>query len=92
MLCGRALDRLVARHEALRTTFALSDGEPVQRIAPPECGLRLIEHDLRRNPDREMELQSSCRGGSAAPYSIYGPAPLARGRLVRESEDRDMHS
>src|SRR5215472_15773346 len=28
----RALDRIVQRHEALRTTFRVVDGEPVQRI------------------------------------------------------------
>ncbi|HEX8244786.1 MAG TPA: amino acid adenylation domain-containing protein, partial [Longimicrobium sp.] len=32
----RALDRIVARHEALRTTFGAVDGEPVQRIASVE--------------------------------------------------------
>ena len=31
-----ALDRVVARHEALRTCFASVDGTPVQLIAPPE--------------------------------------------------------
>ena len=30
----RALDRIVARHEALRTSFACIDGEPVLQIAP----------------------------------------------------------
>src|SRR5688500_9371658 len=30
----RALDRLVERHEALRTTFAVQNGEPEQRIGP----------------------------------------------------------
>ena len=28
----QALDRMVVRHEALRTTFAFVEGEPVQRI------------------------------------------------------------
>ncbi|HEU0077021.1 MAG TPA: amino acid adenylation domain-containing protein, partial [Longimicrobiaceae bacterium] len=44
----RALDRIVARHEALRTTFAETDGDPVQRIAPAEASsFHLVEHDLR---------------------------------------------
>ena len=30
----RALDRIVARHELLRTTFGFDEGAPVQRIAP----------------------------------------------------------
>src|SRR5271166_5525673 len=30
----RGLDAIVARHEVLRTTFDLRDGEPVQAIAP----------------------------------------------------------
>src|SRR4029079_9445965 len=42
----RALDRIVARHEALRTTFAEVDGAPVQRIAPAEeSRFPLAEHD-----------------------------------------------
>jgi len=31
----RALSEIVARHEIWRTVFAVEDGEPAQRIAPP---------------------------------------------------------
>src|SRR5947199_5548572 len=53
----RALGRIVARHEALRTTFVLIDGEPVQRIAPAaETRFHLLEQDLRGHPNAPMEL------------------------------------
>src|SRR6202012_2749791 len=53
----RALERIVARHESLRTTFILLDGEPVQRIGTAEesC-FHLIEHDLRGRGDARAEL------------------------------------
>src|SRR5262249_26295831 len=48
----QALDRIVARHEALRTRFVQMDGEPVQWIvAEDESRFELLEHDLRHHPD-----------------------------------------
>jgi len=41
------LDRLVARHETLRTRFELVDGEPVQKIAPADYRFQLEQQDLR---------------------------------------------
>ena len=43
----RALDRIVWRHEALRTSFERVEGQTVQRIAAPDTGFALQEHDLR---------------------------------------------
>ncbi|HEX2094786.1 MAG TPA: amino acid adenylation domain-containing protein, partial [Longimicrobiaceae bacterium] len=43
-LLERALSEIVRRHEALRTTFALSDGRPLQHVHPPRP-LSLPLHD-----------------------------------------------
>src|SRR5262249_2736275 len=54
---GQALDRIVARHEALRTTFVSVDGEVAQRIAAVEDSrFQLAERDLRRHGGPQSEL------------------------------------
>ncbi|HEY4903679.1 MAG TPA: amino acid adenylation domain-containing protein [Candidatus Sulfotelmatobacter sp.] len=86
----RALDRLVARHEALRTTFALSDGESAQRIGYLGDGrFHLVEHDLRLHSNPKIEMESLAAEEANALFNLQ-TGPLARGRLVRESEDGYM--
>ncbi|HET7233825.1 MAG TPA: amino acid adenylation domain-containing protein, partial [Longimicrobium sp.] len=86
----RALDRLVARHEALRTTFTEVDGEPVQRIAPArESPFELSEHDLRGYPEAGAELRRLLDEESAAPFDL-ARGPLIRGRLIRLADDDQM--
>ncbi|HEU4556219.1 MAG TPA: amino acid adenylation domain-containing protein, partial [Longimicrobium sp.] len=98
----RSLDRIVARHEALRTSFAMADGEPVQQIAPvEESGFRLVEHDLSgilplsaRNerggrgegPDAQDELHRLIEEEAHALFDLER-GPLIRGRLIRVAED-----
>ncbi|HEV2735895.1 MAG TPA: condensation domain-containing protein, partial [Longimicrobiaceae bacterium] len=83
----RALDRIVARHEALRTTFPTVDGGPVQRIAPAaESRFHLPEHDLRGHPEPEAELRRLVAEEAAAPFDLER-GPLIRGRLVRLAAD-----
>jgi amino acid adenylation domain-containing protein len=75
---GRALDAIVRRHEALRTTFGQVDGTPFQIIAP-ELRLPLAVVDLSELPaaEREMETVSRLRAEAARPFD------LARGPLLR---------
>jgi non-ribosomal peptide synthetase component F/acyl carrier protein len=83
----RALDRIVARHETLRTTFAFVDGEPVQRIASQEDSrFQLIEHDLRRHEEREGELDRLIAEEARTAFDLE-QGPLIRGRLIRRAED-----
>ncbi|HEU0302475.1 MAG TPA: amino acid adenylation domain-containing protein, partial [Longimicrobium sp.] len=82
----RALDRIVARHEALRTTFGRVDGAPVQRIAADERGFALSEHDLRGDPDAEEALHRVTAAEARTPFDLER-GPLFRGRLVRLADD-----
>ncbi|HEU4882195.1 MAG TPA: amino acid adenylation domain-containing protein [Longimicrobium sp.] len=83
----RALDRIVARHEALRTVFPASDGEPAQRIVPvQESRFPLAEHDLRGEPDAGSELRRLLGEEARTPFDL-ARGPLIRGRLIRLAED-----
>ncbi|HEV2734415.1 MAG TPA: condensation domain-containing protein, partial [Longimicrobiaceae bacterium] len=83
----RALDRIVARHEALRTTFRLVDGEPEQRIAPAEeSPFHLAENDLGGHAGAEAELRRLMAEEGSAPFDLEH-GPLIRGRLVRLAGD-----
>ncbi|MBW3655258.1 MAG: non-ribosomal peptide synthetase, partial [Gemmatimonadetes bacterium] len=83
----RALDRMVARHEALRTTFAEVDGEQVQRIAPvEESPFQLTEHDLRGHAEAGAELRRLLAEEAASPFDL-ARGPLIRGHLIRLRDD-----
>src|SRR3954466_14599550 len=87
---GRALDRIVVRHEVLRTTFALRDGEPVQEIgAVEESSFRLLEHDLRGHNEVEAELAALRELEAGASFDLAA-GPLIRGRLIRLAEDEHV--
>ena len=74
----RSLRALVARHETLRTRFALVDGEPSQIVdAPPEFMLRRI--DLRDVPPGERAAQ----GDAVATERARTPFDLAREHMLR---------
>ncbi|MBA2674223.1 condensation domain-containing protein, partial [Ramlibacter sp.] len=77
----QALDRIVARHEALRTSFALSGGQPVQRIAPADTGFALRVQDLRDCPDTGAEVQALAAQEAVDAFDL-STGPLVRGRLL----------
>src|SRR5438270_8816240 len=83
----RALDRIVARHEVLRTSFGQIDGIPVQKIASVEESRFVLEgHDLRQHRETEQELGRLIAKEAATSFDLEH-GPLIRGRLIRVGED-----
>ena len=57
----RSLDRLVERHESLRTTFYTIDGELYQRLGQADEGFALIQEDLRDLDGIDDRLSAAVR-------------------------------
>ena len=85
----KALDGLIARHESLRTTFAIVGGEPVQCIGPADRGFLLLEHDLRGGDDVYAEL-ARLRLEEATAAFDFEAGPLIRGRLIRVADSEHV--
>ncbi len=80
-----ALDRVVERHEVLRTRFAMVDGQPVQRIDDhPQFALSIF--DLRAVSDPQTEMAFHTRLEAETPFDL-SQGPLVRGRLLQLAED-----
>ncbi|MES1242897.1 MAG: amino acid adenylation domain-containing protein, partial [Acidobacteriota bacterium] len=78
-----ALAELARRHETLRTTFPLRDGEPVQAVAgPTPVPMPLI--DLSGIDEREAWRLG--REEASAPFDLEA-GPLLRTRLIRLAPD-----
>jgi amino acid adenylation domain-containing protein len=87
-----ALDEIARRHEAMRTTFALVDGNPVQVVAP--CGAVPFDIiDLRGHPDeiREGEAAAIVTAASRRPFNLEDGPLLRAGVLRLGAEDRVLY-
>lgn len=81
----RALGEIVRRHGALRTTFGVVDGSPVQ-IVDPLLKLKLDVVDLTQYsaPEREAEAQRLTLQESSAAFDL-SVGPLIHAKLLRLS-------
>jgi amino acid adenylation domain-containing protein len=86
----KAFDHVLARHEALRTTFGVVDGVPVQVIAE-SCSIDLPVADLRALPDvtRDAEAQRLLVEAARRPFDLARDLML-RALLLRLADREHM--
>ncbi len=82
----QAVNDIVARHECLRTTFAMVDDQPVQRVVP-ELRLELRTLDFRDKG--EEAFADFCNAEAARPFDL-GRGPMLRPWLIRLADDRHV--
>src|SRR2546429_5887705 len=81
-----ALDMLIARHDALRTTFGIMDGSPKQLVAK-SLALEMPIIDLIEisQPDRDAEAKRLLQEEAGRPFDL-SQGPLIRSVLLRLGE------
>jgi len=86
----QSLNEIVRRHEALRTTFSMVDGQPSQIIAS-RLLITLPIVDLRELPEaeRESEVQRLVVEEARRPFEL-ARGPLLRARVLRLAEDEQV--
>ncbi len=80
----RALDRIVARHDALRTHFSSVDDVPCQIVAAP-FALALPLIDVSDEADTEAAARAHALAEASTGFDLAN-GPLIRGRLLRLAE------
>jgi amino acid adenylation domain-containing protein len=85
----RSLDRVVARHESLRTVFQVHDGEPRGELMPTDCGFALSEYDLSEVADAPHELARHVEDEVHTLFDL-SRGPLIRGRLIRLAPEQHV--
>ncbi len=89
-LLQSALNKLIVRHDILRTGFVAKDGQLVQKIAL-EGGLRLAVLDVRHAPveDAWKTAASAAESTARVSFDLARP-PLMRGVLARMPDSADV--
>ncbi|MBW4563379.1 MAG: amino acid adenylation domain-containing protein [Mojavia pulchra JT2-VF2] len=89
----KSFNEIVRRHEILRTTFAIVDGQPVQAVASVEENFTLRHYYLLQEinlnhlsePNRQLEVERVATAEAQRPFNL-AQGPLLRVTLLRLAE------
>jgi len=82
----QSIEKIIERHEVLRTAFAAVEGQPIQVVAAAgDWTLPLIDLSSRSLCDRQAEVQRLCASSAREPFDL-GQSSLLRAKLLRLDE------
>ena len=84
-----ALQAIVDRHDVLRATFAVRDGEPVQSFAPLTLAVALEDLSALDPAAAASEIARRVGAVARAPFDLAS-GPLLRARLLRAGTDEHL--
>ncbi len=86
----QSLQKVVARHDILRTTFRLVDGVLRQKVRAYRADFfQLVEVDLRSSAQQEQALEERMAAEYSTPFDLER-GPLLRAYLLRLSDQRQL--
>ena len=86
----RAFQEVVRRHEVLRTTFALHDGQPIQVIHDDvTAAMTLVDLGALDPAAREEAARAGMRDEAAQPFDL-AVGPMVRGKILRLGDDNHL--
>src|SRR5581483_9356167 len=84
----KAINEVVRRHEALRTTFATEDNEPVQVIAS-QLHINITVIDVSGSTEVDAQVQRLARDEATASFDLCS-GPLLRAKVLRVAADEHV--
>ncbi|HET8707283.1 MAG TPA: amino acid adenylation domain-containing protein, partial [Pseudomonadales bacterium] len=87
----KTLNKVVQRHESLRTCFYENHGVPFQRVLPENTSFPLVYQDLRRLNNREQDAHIARYVENVVNQSFdLEHGPLIRGALLKLSDQKHV--
>ncbi|HEU5373875.1 MAG TPA: condensation domain-containing protein, partial [Ktedonobacteraceae bacterium] len=86
----QALQEIVKRHESVRTTFLVHQGQPTQVIAPSlTIPLEIVDFHQLPEAEREQRVREHLTAEAARPFNL-SQGPLLRMTLLRLAENQHI--
>ncbi|HTE25189.1 amino acid adenylation domain-containing protein, partial [Flavitalea sp.] len=87
-----AFEKIIARHESLRTVFINTDGEPRQVVKKPgelSASFRVIS--ISNETNKEEFIEHYLKKETATPFNMEN-GPLLRGAIIKTGDDKHVLS